>query len=458
MKFVSSLPFLSNRKSVFRVSWQLMIIAAIVYTTVEAPLAFVLNSATKEHHLWWDGIISFILLLDVILNASGKLKIAEEEIAHLSNVKHDHTPYWKTRWLPIDLLGTIPFDILGAYFGFSHYAKLFRLVRIIRIIRVFRFMKKLTYMAVIPKGFKLVSILCVVFLGLHLVACGWMYIYPNLGGDIDGITFYNRSFYWALTTITTIGYGDITPTSNGGRVFTMFIMLAGVAFYGVVIGNVSRLMMIADRRKEANREKINEMHMFMKHYRIPLSLQKQVFGFYAHILEKRFSENDSQILHELPQALQNDMQVYMKMKLISNVPIFDGLRLACLKMIAGRLKQSLFTPNSSIIKTGDIGSEMFIIGHGSVDVFVEEKCVNTLKEGQIFGEIALLQEITRTADVKAQSYCDLYTLEKDDFREIVKKFPELKEAFKSVYKRRSDTKKNGSRREIQTHTVKKKAA
>lgn len=105
-------------------------------------------------------------------------------------------------------------------------------------------------------------------------------------------------------------------------------------------------------------------------------------------------------------------------------------------MIAQRLEQTFHAPGEYIIRKGDEGAEMFIIGHGEVEVCVGDKVVTNLKAGQFFGEIALLEDTIRSADVVAKSYCDLYTFNKVDFLEVIEKFPSLGNKFKEIYLKR----------------------
>ena len=182
----------------------------------------------------------------------------------------------------------------------------------------------------------------------------------------------------------------------------------------------------------------------MKYYNIPDRLQNSVFGYYNHLYAKRLSDNDTQIISDLPQALQHELQTYMNMKLIASVPVFRGCSISCLKKISSALKQKFYSPGQTIIQTGELGNEMFIIGHGKVEIILKDgKPVATLHEGQFFGEIALIQETTRNANVRSFGYCDLYILDKEDFTSIIKEHPELLENIENTtLKRSSDRRKS----------------
>jgi len=63
--------------------------------------------------------------------------------------------------------------------------------------------------------------------------------------------------------------------------------------------------------------------------------------------------------------------------------------------------------------------------HGSVTVHTGDHVIAQLHAGQCFGEMALIQDETRMADVSAETYCDLITLSKERFLELIREFPEL---------------------------------
>lgn len=412
--------------------WVALIFWAASFTAMEAPFSFVFKTSIHPWQLWVDAIISILFVIDLIYH----LKEAKKQRA-----KKDVTIAQK-KWvtpilLLVDIVACIPFDLLSYYLGHQDLFMAFRLMRMVRIIKVYYLIENIT---IVPGIFKMQSFVVGFLVVVNWIACGWILIYPmNLDTDIT--SYYIKSFYWALTTLTTIGYGDITPNDNIGRIFTCFIMIIGVGMYGIVIGNISRILASADRHKEQTREKISDLLMFMKHYKIPDPLQQAAITHYSHLFSKRLSDNDEKIIADLPHALQQEMQVYMKIKLISNIPIFLNCSHDCLKDVSTHLEQIYSSPGDSIIKIGDHGEEMFIIAHGNVDVILESgERVATLHDGQIFGEIALLRETTRTAGIQSQTYCDLYKLTKKSFNEIVERYPILRANIEGTTQRRSSDK------------------
>ncbi|MCK5884492.1 MAG: cyclic nucleotide-binding domain-containing protein [Bacteriovoracaceae bacterium] len=410
--------------------WQSLVFTLLAYTALEVPLNFAIQLPFETWNIALDILISIIFTIDLIKNnrfRRGLLKAPRRLNSY--NVKN--IPWYMSKFFWFDLIACIPYDAIAFYFGLHTYVRFLRLLKFGRLLKAATLNRNVGSFSVLPSGIKFEVIIICSIIAINCIACGWILVNPL--EEVDIYTHYNKSLYWAITTLTTIGYGDIVPTNNIGRIYTMITMIIGVGVYGFVIGNVFNLISQADRYKEQTKEKFHDLSLFMKHYDIPEQLQYAVFSYYNHLYTKRLSDNDTKIIGELPNALQNELQTYMNMKLIGNVPSFKLCSHACLKAIAGSLEQIFFSPGQKIIIQGEIGYEMFIIAHGVVDVSLSEKgTVASLHEGQCFGEVALLEETKRSADVKAQTYCDLYKLSKEDFSRIVKSHPELEKSVKRV--------------------------
>lgn len=409
--------------------WQAAIFCSVMFTAIEASFTYAFEIRLHYWQVFIDLTMSTIFIVDIFQSHRRKK----------STKKTGLSKEYSKQQLVIDILASIPFNIISLVFGFGQIIQLFRFIRLLRLGRITKIFSMVGNLTIVPGLVKIPAIVISSIVAIHWIACGWVIVHPISEPNL--YTYYNKALYWAITTLTTIGYGDITPTDNISRIYTMIIMILGVGVYGIVIGNVTRMISMADRYKEKSKEKINDLNIFMKHYNIPHKLQNAVFGFYNHLLTKRLSDNDAQIISELPQPLQIELQCYMNMKLIGNVPLFMGCSHNCLKEVAMALEQMFFPPGKSIIKAGDVGEEMFIIGHGIVDVVIKDKgVVATLREGQFFGETALLQEVVRNADVNAQTYCDLYKLSKESFLDVIKKYPELLKNMENILKKRSTDK------------------
>ena len=266
---------------------------------------------------------------------------------------------------------------------------------------------------------------------IHLLACGWLYFTPQAEKE-DLYTAYNIAIYWCVTTVSTVGYGDVTPKTNPSRLFTMVVMMIGAALYGVIVGQISRIMMASDRRQASTNEKLESMAAFFRFYDIPGDLQKNVLKFYNHLLSSKLNEDEEKILADLPEGLRAEIKIYMNVKLIAKVTMFQGVSQSCLVAAAAGLEQIYFNPDSPIIRKGEQGGEMYLIGHGCVRVHVGDHFIATLEQGAFFGEMALIDNIVRTADVTASSYCYLYRLQKAQFIELVAKHDDLRKNVENI--------------------------
>ena len=411
--------------------WQTIVTVAVIWTAIWTPIDFVLRSEITSQDLIWDTILSSVFYVDLFLRFMGKFEDLYERKAPIWEFQKEKIAYRKTLWPIVDFISSIPFDLVVFQLGLSSVSQFFPMLRMLRITRVIKLRFLLNSIEFIPKALKVSIILGCVGLVLHWIACGWMFITPH--DELTAITFYNVGLYWTVTTLTTVGYGDIVPTTNIGRLYTMFVMIIGVGTYGVIIGNFSRIIMLADKNNEEKKEKMASLHTFLKHYNIPTGTQKQVFRFYQHLLVKRITDQDNKIINELPDSLKNELQLYMKIKLIKNLHIFQGCSIPCLKLIAQSLEQRFYSPNEYIVKKGDEGSEMFIISHGDVQVQSSDTVLASLKEGQFFGEFALIEDTVRNADVMSNDYCDIYVFNQKDFEIVTDKYPDLREKFNRVH-------------------------
>lgn len=416
--------------------WIGIIFWAVAFTACEAPFSLAFQTNLQGWQVVTDFIISALFIADLIYHIRQRSKEKTKDMTASGK--------WQYRILLfIDILACIPFDVIAWASGLDAGLTSFRMLRLFRLVRVIKLYQLFSTLKIVPKMVKMQMVLISSVIVVNLVACLWIRFQPP-APDITITTAYIDAVYWVITTLTTIGYGDITPVTIPAKLFTMIIMITGVVLYGVVIGNVTKMITEAARYKEQANEKYSELQLFMKHYNIPLRLQTAAFDYYNHLFTKRLSNNDQKIIGELPQALQAELKTYMNMKLIKSVPLFKNCSMACLKEVASALELKNYSPGQNIINIGEQGEEMFIIAHGICEVILPDgSMVATLHDGHPFGEIALIEETTRTANVRAQNYCDLYRLQKEDFLRIIQTYPELLKGIEDQTTRRKSDKREG---------------
>ena len=77
---------------------------------------------------------------------------------------------------------------------------------------------------------------------------------------------YWSSLYWALTTLTTVGYGDITPTNNLERIYTLFALLLGALVFGFILSAIGSLVQAVDRQAALSEERLVAASEFLGQY------------------------------------------------------------------------------------------------------------------------------------------------------------------------------------------------
>jgi CPA2 family monovalent cation:H+ antiporter-2 len=129
-------------------------------------------------------------------------------------------------------------------------------------------------------------------------------------------------------------------------------------------------------------------------------------------------------------------------QLMKKFPVFADLTAAQRAELLTLFKPRSAAPGERVIRAGDIGSEMFFISSGAVEVSIGGKRI-PLGPGDLFGEMALITGGVRTADVTAIDYCLFLTLEKDDFEAFVSRHPELRPKFARIAAERAEMNRRG---------------
>ena len=139
---------------------------------------------------------------------------------------------------------------------------MFRLFKLIRIFRKAPWFPAFKSFFQMNTGLiRLISFILSVLIIVHIVGCLWHFtaVLYNFDGttwvvrnnliDASNFSVYVASIYWAFSTLTTVGYGDISAETDLERIVAIFWMLLGVAFYTFVIGQLTALISNINSRR-----------------------------------------------------------------------------------------------------------------------------------------------------------------------------------------------------------------
>mmetsp|Transcript_16274 Transcript_16274/g.55407 ORF Transcript_16274/g.55407 Transcript_16274/m.55407 type:complete len:937 (-) Transcript_16274:8826-11636(-) len=457
----------------FKRTWDWCVIILVVYIAVVIPYTAAFLFANED----WndkdslrafeviDRFMDVVFILDIVLNfrtaivdtqAGGKLVEDQYKIASA----------YLRGWFALDLIASLPLDWwLGSSKGLGYLA----LIKCMRLLRLGRLMRKLDQLHS-ANAFRAVKMVLVFIMFAHWGACMWYLIgYVEFkraqdnqdGGHVswllvayeqDGLepgrdteALYKHAYFWAMSMMTP-GYGGYPPEGEAEVIYATAMELLGAILSAVIFGNVAVLISSFDAAYARYRERMDTVNEFITANSIPEHLRKRMRSYIDYVFNVNKGlgvHNMSSILGELPEGIRTEIFMHLHEKLVVSVPMFSECDRALIKSLVMKLKQQVCFPDDSIVVEGEPGHEMFFLQHGKVEV-CDAQCTKvyaTLSDGAFFGEISLLTGGRRTATVRAVEMCEVYSLSQADFEEVLYDFPESKQKFRSIARKRLEDKK-----------------
>ncbi len=273
----------------------------------------------------------------------------------------------------VDLVAAIPFA-LAPRLGFNlDWLDIVPIFKLLRHTAAFQFMVEAVYSE------RRVLWSAVVLMLVLLVFQSSLVYYFEREAQPDKLGSIPEAMWWGIVTLTTVGYGDVTPVTPWGKVAGGLTAVMGLCMFAIPVGIIASAFIEAVRRRE-----------FVDTW-----------------------------------------------NLVAKVPLFRTLDAARIAAVAGVLRARRAERGERLMRKGDQADSMYFIVSGEVEVDQETTAPKgRLAAGDFFGEIALIAERARTATITAQSHCKLLVLHKDDFESFMDAHPELRDAVRAAAKRR----------------------
>ena len=273
----------------------------------------------------------------------------------------------------VDLIAAIPFS-LASHVGVNlDWLEIVPIFKLLRHTAAFQFMVEAVYSERRVLWSAAVLMLVLLVFQSSLVYYFEREAQPDKYGSIP------EAMWWGIVTLTTVGYGDVTPVTLWGKIAGGLTAVMGLCMFAIPVGIIASAFIEAVRRRE-----------FVDTW-----------------------------------------------NLVAKVPLFRTLDAARIAAVAGVLRARRAERGERLIRKGDQADSMYFIVSGDVEVDQETGAPKgRLSAGEFFGEIALIADRARTATITALSPCKLLLLHKDDFESFMNAHPDLKDAVRVAAQRR----------------------
>jgi len=244
---------------------------------------------------------------------------------------------------------------------------------------------------------------------------------------------YLISLYVTFTTLTTVGYGDITMRTTPELIFGIVMMALGASTFAVVVGNMAALLGKLDIRATAFKERMEDLDDFMHQENLPLDLRFRTRAFFEY--GYNHSRDIPSSIEELSMSLRTEVALHLYNDLITTVPFFRDCGKEFLTEVILRLKAQTLSPGDYLYEAGEYGDSMYFLIKGSVEVVLDDKngVFAELREGSYFGENCVLGLADhRPVSVRAMTWCNLFCLTQDALEDCIAHHPEAHEHFRRL--------------------------
>ncbi len=289
--------------------------------------------------------------------------------------------YMMTWMAMIDLIAILPFYLSVLFTVDLRFMRVFRLLRLLKLTRYSSALE--SFAAVLRNQRRSLGAALVIMLILLIFASSVVFMLEK-EAQPEAFASIPHAMWWALATLTTVGYGDVTPVTMWGKVFGGFIMILGIGMFALPAGILAT-------------------------------------GFAQELRRRDF---------------------VVTWQLVARIPLFGNLDAMRIAEIADLLQPRMVPPNSTIVRRGELADAMFVIASGEVEVDVWPE-PQRLATGDFFGEIALLTDSKRVATVTSVTDCQLLVLDVGDFRALLHANPDLHQTLTEIMKDRLEQIEDG---------------
>lgn len=222
-----------------------------------------------------------------------------------------------------------------------------------------------------------------------------------------------------------VGYGDITPSNDPERLYSLFSLLTGALVFGFMLSSIGSLVAAIDRQAALSEERMDEIKEYMRWRQLPRDLVLRMRRYYTYYYQRKTAFDEKSILGALTPALRFEVVQHTLKETIGKIPLFASTLDPLFQMeIFPLLTPVSAAPREVIFNKGENSQALFFLIKGQVEVIsgVDGRVLHRIKAGNFFGE-SVITGRRRAATHRAASSCDMMCISGDDLSELFTKRP-----------------------------------
>jgi len=448
----ANIPFILDPTSKRMQQWDVIMMLLLLYTATITPFEIAFLVTDPESLLFFiNRVVDACFIFDMVFNF---LLAFESEDDGLWIISHRLIARrYLYGWFTIDLMSCIPYSIIAMAVESSAGAeaaeslsqlkilrviRLLRLAKLLRVVRASRMLKRWeTKLALSYAMMTLIKFAILVSTLAHWIACG-LAIVPQLemavthnkfpdnwlvSNGLDGADAsekYLRATYWAIMTISTVGYGDVALPTPGEKIMGIIAMCVGGAAYAYIVGAICGIVASMDEATAKFQGTMDTLAAYVRENKIPDHLKRRLTDYFYYQRELLRASHYTELLELMTPTLRGEVAVLANGPWVEKIPFFTPKQcsidekdkfVTCITM---RLILICFAPEESVYVKGDPATHLYIIRRGIVGAHGR-----VLGTGNFFGEDVILRSSTRLWPVYCLTYLDVYTLGREDLHDIL---------------------------------------
>lgn len=368
-----------------RMVWDVIIGIMVAMTAVIVPVRISFDVQDTMFLYTTDRVSDICFLLDIAL--SFLTTYVDETGVEIVDRHEIRKHYLKTNFL-VDVVSTIPFDFIVELLTEQRdyrSLKIFRTIKLVKLLRLIRLsklykmnMQWTSELDINMDTVRLLKLLAPAMTIAHYVGCFWYYMSaehaPNnawwgrihFDNPDSVISKYIASVYWAATTMTTVGFGDIIAVNSFEQGYSILVMIGGTTLFAYVVGTVIEVVSNSKSLMNREHEMIQKVNAYIKERGVS---NEFIMACQEHL---RYLNTEKTLFHEpglfdaLCYGLRSELILYLNNNVLSKIRFFDKKPKWFLTLVLPRLVPQYFLAGDLLIYHGNPVSGIFFMMSGVV--------------------------------------------------------------------------------------------